>query len=282
VTKPATPTKTKTKTATGLTREGKGRIDDYYDFTNEDERTAGKANGQTSFSDETNDEDHKFDKWLAEESARLGDNRNAFIESYAQQISNALHTSVAEILLAGKFCARARTVFTQAERGLLLSRLGFREPAFRSKMVRIGNDVRLKAIRKLLPPNYSIIYEIALLDDEQLELAKRKHLIRPDVTREKIKEFRKSGADAAADGEDPDSIDDEFDEPEVDEQSSRPAAMQSKGAAGGRLVRGQDADGENAGGGSSLDAAYSELKREWVEASADARVHFVTKVLRVG
>jgi hypothetical protein len=273
--KPATPTKTKTITATGLTREGKGRIDD-------DEQPAGKATGQTSFSDEANDEKHELDKWLAEGTARSGAERRALITNCALKISAAWYKSVHQILCCAKECANARKLFTKAELRLLFLELPFQSQTRFSTLVTIGNDRRLKGeIQKLLPPSPSTIYQIALLDDEQLELAKRKHLIRPDVTREEIIDFRKNADNAAPNGDGPDSIDDEFDEPELDDEHSSRAAMRSTGPIGDGITR-QDGDVERAGGVSTLEAAYSELKREWVEASADARVHFVTKVLRIG
>jgi hypothetical protein len=60
------------------------------------------------------------------------------------------------------------------------------------KLAQIGKkDERLDGIKANLPPSYSIIYEVTLLDDAQLEEAVRDGVIHPRVCRAEIAAIRK-------------------------------------------------------------------------------------------
>jgi hypothetical protein len=61
-----------------------------------------------------------------------------------------------------------------------------------SMLRRIGADTRLfeKDVMERLPPSYSIIYQVHLLNDEELKHAIESHLLRPSVRREQIEKLR--------------------------------------------------------------------------------------------
>lgn len=71
-----------------------------------------------------------------------------------------------------------------------MAKLDFNKSTF-SMMIRIGNDPRLGKITELLPPSYSIIYEVAKLDDKTLEAARNDGTLHPNVTRKQIQDLRK-------------------------------------------------------------------------------------------
>jgi hypothetical protein len=45
---------------------------------------------------------------------------------------------------------------------------------------------------KELPPNYSILYQVTTLRDDELAMARQRGLIRPDVTRREIESFKRT------------------------------------------------------------------------------------------
>jgi hypothetical protein len=62
------------------------------------------------------------------------------------------------------------------------------------KLVGIGRDQRLRRIEALLPPGFSIIYEVSLLSDEVFKEAVNAGVIHPHVRRGEIEALRKPSA----------------------------------------------------------------------------------------
>jgi hypothetical protein len=68
--------------------------------------------------------------------------------------------------------------------------------AIASKFRKIGRAVISGTIDEtLVPGSYTVAYQIAVMDAPTLEDAKRRNLVRPDVTREEIVAFRKEVAE---------------------------------------------------------------------------------------
>jgi hypothetical protein len=59
------------------------------------------------------------------------------------------------------------------------------------KLVVIGRDQRLRRIEALLPPNFSIIYQVSRLNEEIFEEAVKAEVIHPNVRRTEIEALRK-------------------------------------------------------------------------------------------
>ena len=93
-------------------------------------------------------------------------------------------------------------MWTDAERSAFVKKLPFKESTF-SKYVRIGSDKRLyrAEVRQLLPPHYTTLYALALLEDAEFDLALADVLIHPGLEREELLEWRRaqktSGAGAS-------------------------------------------------------------------------------------
>ena len=62
------------------------------------------------------------------------------------------------------------------------------------KFVVIGRDQRLRRIEGMLPPGFSIIYEVSQLNNEVFDEAVKAGVIHPHVRRVEIEALRKSSA----------------------------------------------------------------------------------------
>lgn len=111
------------------------------------------------------------------------------IEKAASAINAAWNKSVAAIFETARLCADAEQggKYGKKELTQLKSLLHFSPPTF-SKLAKIGKDARLQttSVQKLLPPQYSIIYEIAQLDDALLEQALNENRLHPKITRKEV------------------------------------------------------------------------------------------------
>jgi hypothetical protein len=118
--------------------------------------------------------------------------------SYATAISAAWTKLLSSILEASKLSAQADKELPADDKARLIEQLPFEAPTF-SKLVKIGNDARLYTdrMRGLLPPSYSILYEIALCSDAQLNYAVESGILHCEATRADIEEIRKSKIDPA-------------------------------------------------------------------------------------
>jgi len=96
-------------------------------------------------------------------------------------------------LKVARFCAQANARFSFADKCELLSRLPFDRTIF-SKLAKIGADSRLHEpeIQNLLPANYSLVYVLARLDDQQLEAAIVENIIHPKAKRAEVVKWIRS------------------------------------------------------------------------------------------
>jgi hypothetical protein len=146
---------------------------------------------------------------------------NDAITEAADEINGEYRGTTQGLLRLGHRCARAEKEFKKAAKEELLARLLFNKTNF-SMFVRIGNDSRLASISELLPPSYSIIYEVAKLDDDKLDAAVKDGVIHPKATRKEIQDLRNGPIDAESDQEgDEDDQEDEKSEEESDNLSER-------------------------------------------------------------
>ncbi len=128
---------------------------------------------------------------------------NPTVASYAEAIKANWRRSVDGIICAAHKCAQAGVKLDERQKKTLLRMLPFKEATF-SKLVKIGKHPRFKTkeIRDLLPPNYTIMYDIALLTPEQFDIALQRGLICPTVNRSDLELFRK-GQNGLFDEDDP-------------------------------------------------------------------------------
>lgn len=113
------------------------------------------------------------------------------VEQYAEQITSYWQQSTAAILEAAASCKEASDALSSLEKKRLLARLPFSSSTF-SKLVAIGGDSRIAnpKIRQLLPPSFSSMYEVTLLNDDQLKRAVKERLLSPHTKRAAISKWR--------------------------------------------------------------------------------------------
>jgi hypothetical protein len=99
--------------------------------------------------------------------------------------------SVMTILDLARICADASAKLSDEDFIRLEKSLPF-GPAKMTMLRRIGGDPRLfeKDVMQHLPPSYSIIYQVHLLNDDELKHAIESRLLRPSVRREQIEKLR--------------------------------------------------------------------------------------------
>jgi hypothetical protein len=106
------------------------------------------------------------------------------IRSYAERIQGHWHNATESILEVARLCAEANDRLSAPDKKQLLEALPFSSPTF-SKLAQIGTDRRLQSTRvqKLLPPNYSIIYSVAQLEDADFKTAIKEGIVNPTMKR---------------------------------------------------------------------------------------------------
>jgi hypothetical protein len=115
------------------------------------------------------------------------------VRSYADRISIHWQKLTESIMDVARLCAEANDALTADEKKELIQLLPFEQPTF-SKLSQIGKDKRLHApkVQKLLPPNFSFMYEVTQLDDEDLKVAIKQEVITPTAKRSDVEEFRRT------------------------------------------------------------------------------------------
>lgn len=107
--------------------------------------------------------------------------------SLARRINNSWRKTLDGVLETASLCAQSKGQLSLAEKDHLLTLLAFNASTF-SKLAKIGEQERLMAdgLRSQLPSGYSVLYEIALLSDRELDEALADDLISPKVTRAEL------------------------------------------------------------------------------------------------
>jgi hypothetical protein len=118
------------------------------------------------------------------------------VDRYLSGIKKHWHVAANSIMQASVLCAKANVELDVIDKRKLISALPFARPTF-SKLVAIGRDKRLlkREVQRLLPPNYSTIYEISHLDDSQLKQAIESKVLKPTVRRADIVAWREGSVE---------------------------------------------------------------------------------------
>ena len=121
------------------------------------------------------------------------------VTKYTERIQISWHKTVDSILETGRLCAEANSSLSPSQKKQLFARLPFGESTF-SKLAKIGVQSRLQEdpVRQLLPPNFTIMYEAALLSDEQLKSAVDEGVLSPESSRVDLERWRKGAASSRA------------------------------------------------------------------------------------
>ncbi len=114
----------------------------------------------------------------------------ATYEDFAEQIQVSWQKRTSSIFAVAEACHEANKQLLGKEKKKLLDELPFSKATF-VKLGQIGGDPRLRGIADHLPASFSIIYEITLLSDEELEQAVESEKIHPKVRRNEIVKLRK-------------------------------------------------------------------------------------------
>ena len=115
------------------------------------------------------------------------------VATYAKRIGESWRRWLEGIMEVAHHCADASARLKTAQKSELMLSLPFDEAAF-SKLVQIGKDARLQKpeIRRLLPPHYTKIYAITVLNDEELSQAIADKVIHLDMKRADLEAWRDS------------------------------------------------------------------------------------------
>lgn len=116
------------------------------------------------------------------------------VNQVAAAINTSWRSATSAILATAQLCADADAKFRGAQRDTLLDSLRFGPSTF-SKLVTIGRNHQLfrdENLIELLPPSFSIIYEVAKMDPELREVAIEKKVIAKDMKRATLLAFIES------------------------------------------------------------------------------------------
>ena len=118
--------------------------------------------------------------------------RESKINNYSARICAAWNRAVESIFAVGDLIVEAKKELSDEEHDALLNRLPF-GPRAAQMLEKLASDPRLrkKRIQKLLPPHWGTLVELNRLTPKEFEIAKKKNLITPEVTREDVISFRK-------------------------------------------------------------------------------------------
>jgi hypothetical protein len=111
----------------------------------------------------------------------------------AAEINTCWLKAKGAVLETAARCAEAATRLNSMERTELIEKLHFSQSTF-TKLIKIGNAQHLNKqdTFPLLPTSYSILYEIATLDDIQFQFALKEGIINPSISREDIIRWKRS------------------------------------------------------------------------------------------
>ena len=103
---------------------------------------------------------------------------------YAKAINSSWHKTTDSVLETARLCAEAEKKLSTDQKNKLFKDLDFNKATF-SKLAKIGSQPRLQteAVKSLLPPNYTIVYEVAKLPESDLQVAIKEGIISPKMLR---------------------------------------------------------------------------------------------------
>jgi len=131
------------------------------------------------------------------------------LNTLAERINSSWQRTAQGVLETARLCADARESLSESELEELKTQIDFSRPTF-TKLVKIGANSQLyeEQVSALLPPHFSIVYQIASMDDDQRELALDQGIISPGMSRTGLREWvaSQSGKEATSKTEQPEVI----------------------------------------------------------------------------
>ena len=115
----------------------------------------------------------------------------ADVEGYVREIKRLWHEARDKFLAIGEYLVQAKETLPHGEyEKMIETRLPFK-PAAALRIRTVAEAVRRERLRREeVPCSYNTAYELTLLAPDELEKAKARNLVRPDVYLREIKAFR--------------------------------------------------------------------------------------------
>ncbi len=112
------------------------------------------------------------------------------LNTLAERINSCWQRTAQGVLDTARLCADAREQLEEEELEELKSQLDFSRPTF-TKLAKVGAKSELyeEQVSALLPPHFSIVYQVANMDDEQRDRAIAQGVITPGMSRSELREW---------------------------------------------------------------------------------------------
>ena len=122
------------------------------------------------------------------------------IKKLAEAINKVWRKTTEGVLDVARLCADADNKLGPEEKKKLVAELEFDKTTF-SKLAKIGSHPQLQKepVKQLLPPNYTVLYNVALLPEAELALAIKEGIINPGMTRAELNSWRSAHQGKAVD-----------------------------------------------------------------------------------
>jgi len=131
------------------------------------------------------------------------------LPEYADKINVSWRKTTESVLETARLCADANKDLKSKDRARLIKQLAFNAATF-SKLVKIGSKYQLQSdpLKSLLPPSYSIVYEVAKLNEGDLQVAMTEGVINPGMTRRDLDAWigKRKGEGPTASDENPPKV----------------------------------------------------------------------------
>jgi hypothetical protein len=111
-------------------------------------------------------------------------------DQYAEEIRRLWGEAARKFLAIGEYLLQAKEHFAYGEKARELEKLLPFTYSTANRLMRIAEAVRLNRLpRERLPANYATAYVLTTMNDNDLDEAKRRNLVREDVTRKALEDF---------------------------------------------------------------------------------------------
>jgi hypothetical protein len=111
-------------------------------------------------------------------------------EQYAEEIRRLWGEAARKFLAIGEYLLQAKEHFSYGDKARELEKLLPFTYSTANRLMRIAEAVRLNRLpRERLPANYATAYVLTTMNDNDLDEAKRRNLVREDVTRKALEDF---------------------------------------------------------------------------------------------
>jgi hypothetical protein len=111
-------------------------------------------------------------------------------EEYAEEIRRLWGEAARKFLAIGEYLLQAKAHFSYGDKARELEKLLPFTYSTANRLMRIAEAVRLNRLpRERLPANYATAYVLTTMNDNDLDEAKRRNLVREDVTRKALEDF---------------------------------------------------------------------------------------------